>query len=188
MTPVFSDVFTKMALASTPYREAIGTRLVSLRDFLLLFFFIDLGVGLDLATLGTQVVPAILFSLFVLIENPLIVMSILGVDFDPDLVIQQHKNGYPVCYGDAEDPEFIATLPLNQVSLVLSSVREMPINLALLHGLQSCNYNGSVALTAHTVSNAEKLKFADADRIPIPYIDAGRETLNNLFNTDKKEK
>jgi len=31
-----------------PYREAIGARLVSLRDFLLLCFFIDLGAGLEL--------------------------------------------------------------------------------------------------------------------------------------------
>ena len=68
-----------VSLASTPYREAIGARLVSLRDFLLLFFFIDLGAGLELATLGAQVVPAIVLSLFVLIGNPLIVMIILGL-------------------------------------------------------------------------------------------------------------
>ena len=67
-----------VSLASTPYREVIGARLVSLRDFLLLFFFIDLGAGLELATLGSQVVPAIILSLFVLIGNPLIVMTILG--------------------------------------------------------------------------------------------------------------
>lgn len=36
-----------VALASTRYREAIAARLVTLRDFLLLFFFIDLGAALD---------------------------------------------------------------------------------------------------------------------------------------------
>jgi len=66
-----------VSLASTPYRDTIGARLVSLRDFLLLFFFIDLGAGLELATLGALVAPAILLSLFVLIGNPLIVMIIL---------------------------------------------------------------------------------------------------------------
>ena len=66
-----------VSLASTPYRDAIGARLVSLRDFLLLFIFIDLGAGLELATLGALVAPAILLSLFVLIGNPLIVMIIL---------------------------------------------------------------------------------------------------------------
>lgn len=67
-----------VSIASTPFREVIAARLVSLRDFLLLFFFIDLGVGLDISTLGAQVGPALLFSAFVLIGNPLIVMSILG--------------------------------------------------------------------------------------------------------------
>jgi Kef-type K+ transport system membrane component KefB len=66
------------SLASTPYREAMNARLTSIRDFLLLFFFIDLGARLDLSTLGAEVVPAIVLSLFVLIGNPLIVMAIMG--------------------------------------------------------------------------------------------------------------
>lgn len=67
-----------MSLAGTPFRETIGNRLTSLRDFLLLFFFINLGSSLDLGLLGAQVGPAILLSLFVLIGNPLIVMIIMG--------------------------------------------------------------------------------------------------------------
>lgn len=67
-----------VSLASTPFREAIVARLSSLRDFLLLFFFIALGSRLDLALLGAQVVPALIFSVFVLIGNPLIVMAIMG--------------------------------------------------------------------------------------------------------------
>jgi len=67
-----------VSLASTQYREAIGSRLASLRDFLLLFFFIDLGAGLDLSTLGAQIWPALILSLFVLIGNPLIVLAIMG--------------------------------------------------------------------------------------------------------------
>ena len=68
-----------VSLASTEQRDAIGARLVVLRDFLLLFFFIDLGARLDLAALGTDAVRAALFSLFVLVGNPLIVMAIMGV-------------------------------------------------------------------------------------------------------------
>jgi Kef-type K+ transport system membrane component KefB len=67
------------SLASTQYREALSTRLTTVRDFLLLFFFIDLGAKLDLATLGGEVVAALVFSAFVLIGNPLIVMVIMGV-------------------------------------------------------------------------------------------------------------
>jgi len=67
-----------VALASTPYRETIAARLAPLRDFLLLFFFIALGSALDLSLLGAHVVGAIVFSLFVLVGNPLIVLAIMG--------------------------------------------------------------------------------------------------------------
>lgn len=66
------------SLASSPYREAMNARLTGIRDFLLLFFFIDLGARLELSTLGAEVVPAVVLSLFVLIGNPLIVMAIMG--------------------------------------------------------------------------------------------------------------
>ena len=67
-----------VSLASTPFREAIAARLASLRDFLLLFFFIGLGASLDLSILGASIFAAVLFSLFVLIGNPLIVLAIMG--------------------------------------------------------------------------------------------------------------
>jgi len=67
-----------VSLASTAYREVLGARLAGLRDFLLLFFFIDLGSRLDLSLVGSQAVPAAVFSVFVLVGNPLIVMAIMG--------------------------------------------------------------------------------------------------------------
>lgn len=66
------------SLASTAYRDAIGARLTGIRDFLLLFFFIDLGAKLDFSTLGDEIWPAVILSAFVLIGNPLIVMAIMG--------------------------------------------------------------------------------------------------------------
>ncbi len=298
-----------VSLASTPYREVIGARLVGLRDFLLLFFFIDLGAGLDLTTVGAQVMPAIILSLFVLIGNPLIVMTILGamgyrkrtgflagltvaqisefslilgalglslghidadtlglitlvglitisastymilyshplyerispwlglferkrtyreeaqeqdteqggplvvlfglgrfgsgiarelrqrgyrvlgVDFDPDLVRRHEELDYEVRYGDAEDPEFLTTLPLGQVDWVLSSVRERPVNLALLHSLRDHDFQGRVAVTAHTSPDAEQLKQAGANLVLNPYAYAAVETVDNLLGVSGK--
>ncbi len=299
-----------VSLASTPYREAIGSRLVSLRDFLLLFFFIDLGAGLDLATLDAQVVPAILLSLFVLLGNPLIVMIILGVmgyrkrtsflagltvaqisefslilgalglslghidadtmglitlvglitisastymilyshilyerlspwlglferkrayreeaqdrhmeqhkidvilfglgrfgtriareleqrgyrvlgvDFDPNLIHGQEEKSYEVYYGDAEDPEFLASLPLGQARWVLSSLREKSVNFALLHGLRDHGYKGRVAVTAHATTCAQQLKQAGADLVLLPYADAAVEAVDNLFGVTGRQ-
>lgn len=66
------------SLASTPYREAMSARLTGIRDFLLLFFFIDLGAKLDFSSLGAELMSSFWLSLFVLIGNPLIVMAIMG--------------------------------------------------------------------------------------------------------------
>ena len=67
-----------VSLASTEYRDSIGARLTSVRDFLLLFFFIDLGARLDWSMVGSQMGTSFVFSLFVLIGNPLIVLAIMG--------------------------------------------------------------------------------------------------------------
>jgi Kef-type K+ transport system membrane component KefB len=68
-----------ISLAATPYRDAMGARLVSLRDFLLLFFFLDLGARLEFGDAGGQVVEALVFSAFVLVGKPIIVMLIMAV-------------------------------------------------------------------------------------------------------------
>jgi len=67
-----------VALASTPYRETIAARLAPLRDFLLVFFFISLGAVLDLSVLGNHLGAAAVFSVFVLIGNPIVVLAIMG--------------------------------------------------------------------------------------------------------------
>jgi Kef-type K+ transport system membrane component KefB len=66
------------SMASSGYRDAISARLTGIRDFLLLFFFIDLGSKLDFSTLGDELVPSMILSAFVLIGNPLIVVAIMG--------------------------------------------------------------------------------------------------------------
>ncbi|MBN1662575.1 MAG: cation:proton antiporter [Deltaproteobacteria bacterium] len=68
-----------VSLASSNYRDMIAGRLTSLRDFLLLFFFIDLGARLNWQAVGSQINASIWFSLFVLLGNPLIVLVIMGL-------------------------------------------------------------------------------------------------------------
>jgi Kef-type K+ transport system membrane component KefB len=64
-----------MALASSEYREAINGRLSTLRDFLLVFFFIDLGTRLTFE--GADDIGLILvLSLFVLAVKPFIIAAV----------------------------------------------------------------------------------------------------------------
>jgi Kef-type K+ transport system membrane component KefB len=63
-------------LSTQIYAKEVSNRLRPLRDFFILFFFITLGSGLNLAALSGAVMPAVGFSLFVLIGNPLIVLTL----------------------------------------------------------------------------------------------------------------
>lgn len=292
-----------ISIASTPYREQVAARLVSLRDFLLLFFFIELGATLDISLLGGQVGAAAVFSVFVLIGNPLIVMAIMGfmgyrkrtgflagltvaqisefslilaalglslghleketvglitlvglitisvstymilyshwlyerlapwmtiferrvpyreidspfdgtgnidvlvvglgrygaslashlrergsrllaVDFDPTSVQQHLREGYMVHYGDVEDPEFIATLPLGRIQWVVSTVRDRTVNRMLLHGLREQGYSGKVAVATASHQDAGWFEKEGVDLTLIPYADAAKEAAEKLM-------
>lgn len=298
-----------VSIASTPYRELVAARLVSLRDFLLLFFFIELGANLDMATIGAQTGAAVVFSLFVLIGNPLIVMIIMGymgyrkrtgflagltvaqisefslilaalgmslghvgketvglitlvglitisastymilyshvlyewlgpylgiferkvtyreaqgdtgddqevevlvfglgrfgatlasdlrrrdcrllaIDFDPEIVRLHNRDGYSARYGDAEDPEFIATLPLERVRWVVSTLRDRTLNQALLHGLKQQDYQGKVAVSASTRTDADMFETKGVDMVLIPYADAAKEAADRLMQECRKD-
>ncbi len=294
-----------ISIASTPYREQVAARLVSLRDFLLLFFFIELGATLDLGTLGAQLWAGAVFSLFVLVGNPLIVMAIMGymgyrkrtgflagltvaqisefslvlaalglslghlrqetvglitlvglitisastymilyshvlyeklapylslferkvphrevdipggkgmkvdvlliglgrygaalasslrdhgsrilaVDFDPEVVAHHTRDGYAVHYGDAEDPEFIATLPLAHTRWVVSTLRDRNINRMLVHSLRQQGFAGRVAISARSRFDAELFEREGVDLVLVPYADAAREAVQRLVTT-----
>lgn len=78
-SPEVGAFLAGISLASSDFKESISSRLTSLRDFLLLFFFVNLGLELDLSEVGAQIPAAIAFSVFVLVGNPLIVLVIMGL-------------------------------------------------------------------------------------------------------------
>ena len=298
-----------VSLASTAYREALGARLVSLRDFLLLFFFISLGAGLDLRSLESQVWAAIPLSLFVLIAKPIIVIvitsllgyrkrtsflagivggqisefslvlaalglrvghidqstvglitlvglvtiglstylilyshllydglspylsiferrmvspeeslartgpgsesdvilfglgrygsriaaalrqrgrAVLGVDFDPQAVKAWTAAGQLAVFGDAEDPEFPAALPLAKAHWVISSIAVRDSNLALLHALTDHGYNGNIAVTTHSAQEVDLLKHRGADVVLVPFEDAAVGAADTIASIDEQ--
>ena len=66
-----------ISLAGTGFEREIGARVKSLRDFFLVIFFIVLGTNISPESFSVAVVPALIFSAFVLVGNPLIVVLIL---------------------------------------------------------------------------------------------------------------
>ncbi|QUR65769.1 cation:proton antiporter [Mycobacterium spongiae] len=288
-----------VSLASTPFRDALGARLVSLRDFLLLFFFLDLGARLEFTDTAHQLTNALVFSVFVLVGNPLIVIAImaamrypvrvgflagltvaqisefslilaalglslghitnttvslitvvglitiggstylimyshpiydrlkrwlsvlerrdsaapippaaddfdvilfglgrfgshladrlshgghhvLAVDFDPHQVRGDPRDGLTTMFGSAEDVHLLEALPLNQAKYVVSAIPLLQTNLALLHNLRHHQFEGTIALTAHTRHDAKRLRAAGVDSVLEPFSAAAHTTSNAL--------
>jgi Kef-type K+ transport system membrane component KefB len=66
-----------IALAGSGFQHEIESKIRFVRDFFLVIFFIVLGTHLGFDSLGSLIVPGIIFSAFVLVGNPLIVMLIM---------------------------------------------------------------------------------------------------------------
>lgn len=293
------------SLATSPYREAMSGRLSPVRDFLLLFFFLDLGAKLEFQAFEGQTVAALVLSAFVLIGNPLIVMAImgymgyrkrtgfmagltvaqisefsivfvamgvslghvggdalglvtlvglmtisvctylvlnshalyeklklllgvferrtpfrehmatpesepmpevivfglgryggklvqrlsdqgintLGVDFDPEVVRHARHHGLNARFGDAEDAELPASLPLTEARWVVSALHDTGVNHVLITALREHGYTGQVAVAAHSEEDTHALKKAGAELIFHPYFDAAEYAADKLQHT-----
>jgi len=68
-----------VALSMTPYHYEISSKMRPLRDFFIILFFILLGSQMVFGNISQFIIPAIVFSLFILIGNPLIVMILMGL-------------------------------------------------------------------------------------------------------------
>lgn len=68
-----------ISLAGTGFNREIESKIKPLRDFFLIIFFIVLGTNLTFTSLGGVLLPSVIFSAFVLIGNPLIVVLLLRV-------------------------------------------------------------------------------------------------------------
>ncbi|PIR79935.1 MAG: sodium:proton exchanger [Candidatus Levybacteria bacterium CG10_big_fil_rev_8_21_14_0_10_35_13] len=68
-----------LALANSVESFQIVARVKPLRDFFITIFFVSLGTGLILENFSQIIIPALIFSLFILIGNPIIVMIIIGI-------------------------------------------------------------------------------------------------------------
>lgn len=145
----------------------MNARLTGLRDFMLLFFFIDLGAKLDFSTLGGEIVPAA-------------GVEATGVDFDPEAVRTLRRQRLPVRFGDGEDPDFVASLPLAQARWVITTFPQWESNRALLHALQAAQFNGSIVGAVRDMAHGRALEAAGVAYILNPCDDAADHAARRL--------
>jgi Kef-type K+ transport system membrane component KefB/Trk K+ transport system NAD-binding subunit len=164
-----------MSLASTPFRDSIGNRLTSLRDFLLLFFFIQLGSTLDLGILGGQVGPAILLSVFVLIGNPLIVMVIMGA------MGYRKRTGFLAGLAVAQISEF--SLVLAALGVSVGHLSQEGLGLITLVGLVTITLSTYMILYSQPIYNRISPWLSIFER-KIPYAEKKHEETGSPERTD----
>ena len=68
-----------VTLSMTPYAYEISSRLKPLRDFFITLFFILLGYQMVFDNWQMLIIPTIIFSVFILIGNPIIVLILMNM-------------------------------------------------------------------------------------------------------------
>jgi Kef-type K+ transport system membrane component KefB len=132
-----------VSLATTPYRDALGSRLVSLRDFMLLFFFLELGAKLEFTDAAQQISEALIFSVFVLVGNPLIVVVIMAAMRYPVRV------GFLAGLTVAQISEF--SLILAALGLSLGHITNATVSLITVVGLVTIGGSTYLILYSHQI-------------------------------------
>jgi Kef-type K+ transport system membrane component KefB/Trk K+ transport system NAD-binding subunit len=89
-----------ITLSMSPYKYEIHAKLKPLRDFFIMLFFVLLGSQMTFNSINEYIVPIIVFSIFVLIIKPLLVMIIMGI------MGYTKKNGFKTAISLAQVSEF----------------------------------------------------------------------------------
>ncbi len=94
--------------------------------------------------------------------------NVLVLDFNPE-VVEQLKNNFVFClYGDISDPEVAERLNLKQAKLVVSTVRDLNDNLALLDAVEKAQSKAVVIISAADSAEAIKLYERGAHHVSLP--------------------
>jgi Kef-type K+ transport system membrane component KefB len=68
-----------VVLSISPYSTEISSKVRSLRDFFLIIFFIILGLNIQISSLSSIIVNAIILAVIAMIFKPLVLMSLLAM-------------------------------------------------------------------------------------------------------------
>lgn len=132
-----------LALANSSERFQIAGKVSSLRDFFILIFFVILGSSVAISNLSGLIWPIVIFSLFVLIGNPLIVLVIMG------MMRYRKRTSFFAGVTVAQISEF--SLILAALGLRLGHLNESAVALISSVGIIT------IALSAYLIVHADKI-------------------------------
>lgn len=106
-------------------------------------------------------------------------VRVFGVDFDPEALARWKERGLPGVFGDATDPEFPASLPLERVTCVIIATPP-PIpgtpqedsGRIVKEALRRIGFKGKVAVRSHDQLDGQRLADIGGDIVLSPFSDA----------------
>lgn len=116
-----------VSLAMTPYNLEISSKMKPLRDFFIVLFFILLGSQMGFADIQQYLPTILIFSAFILLGNPLIVMIIMG------MLGYTKKNGFLAGLTVAQISEF--SLIFVALGVSVGQVQADVLNMVTVIGL-----------------------------------------------------
>ena len=107
-------------------------------------------------------------------------LSATGIDHDPETVRALKRERLPVHFGDAENPDYLESLPLASTSWVVSTLPLLESTRMLVHGLRRAGYQGAIAVTARSEHDVAALRALPIQHIYVPYHEAGLHAVDHL--------
>ena len=101
--------------------------------------------------------------------------SYLVVDFDPVATKQLEAQGEPHVYGDAGDENFLEEIKADRARLIVSTIPDATISLAILTFLRARAFKGVVIVSAHTQAQAQKCYELGATYVIVPTVLSGKK-------------
>ena len=103
-------------------------------------------------------------------------MRFLIVDYNPATIMDLNRKGIPATYGDAQDPEFLAELKLENTKLIISTIPEVMPNLAIKKEIKESKSKTTFIATAERFHEAETLYELGTDYVILPHLLSGKYT------------
>ena len=100
----------------------------------------------------------------------------LVVDFNPIRVKKLSLKGISCIYGDVSNIEFLESIRILDAKLVVSTIPEKEVNMALLNLIRGKNKDIIVIVTARQIADAFDLYKAGADYVIMPHFLGGEYT------------
>jgi glutathione-regulated potassium-efflux system ancillary protein KefC len=110
--------------------------------------------------------------------------SLIGIDFDSDIVAQQIQAGRRVIQGDATDPDFFNRVErhTNTVELVLVTMPNHTSNLTVVKQLQQHKFTGHIAATAKYADEVGDFTALGIESAYNIYAEAGSGFAGHILN------